>query len=152
MGQNPSRVQHMQRASVAIQLRYGGGAVSETVTLEYFDAAELLRLAWSRCVQLARAHELLLEAEPGSSRIWLRAMHAENCFAGSDNLINLIEQPQALYPMLRFPATASRLSLVADLLSADAAAAAVASRKLPATPSTLSTLSTPASNETSKLK
>ena len=60
MGHKQTRMQHAKVAQVALQVHHGSGAVHETVAIEYFDAAELIRSTWNACVQAAHAHDLLL--------------------------------------------------------------------------------------------
>ena len=96
MGQSHTRMQHAKVAQVALQVRHVSGAVHETITIEYFEVGELIRLIWNACVAAARAHDLLLWNEASARRIVLRAVfYAVDCGSCSvNNRVNLIELPK----------------------------------------------------------
>ena len=119
MGQSESRVLHRQTVEVAIQLRYGDGAVSDTVTVDFFEIAELHHRTWAAITELARAHALLPSGDSGVARIRMRSINADSpmLLARVKNL-NLAERLDLWWVMFREPCVASRLVVVADLLAA----------------------------------
>ena len=118
MGNKPARTQYATAMKVALQVRHGNGAVHDTVIIEYFDVAELIRRIWHACVQAARAQDLLLWNEAAERRIVLRSV---DCGASSANhKINLIERPELWWHMFNETITPSQVTAVADLVAEEA--------------------------------
>ena len=119
MGQSESRVLRRQTVEVAIQLRYCEGAVSDTVTVDFFEIAELVRRTWTATAELAHAHALLPPDDSGVARIRMRSINVDSAMPLTrDKHLNLAERLDLWWIMFRAPCVASRLVVVADLLTA----------------------------------